>query len=275
MFTVVPPQAIDLSAQPFVAHSVQFNLFHRILQAKEVLALEWREGATVRSIAAGNPGHALWLWVDSDLEPSQSALLLADLAQQLQSERLTGVSAEPALAETFADRYAALVGAISQPVMRMEAYHCPEVFPPQGVGGQMIAPTPEHRELVAEFCAGFIYWGYGEAVSQESQLPGADRLIKSGDLLLWAVDGQVVCMANIAHRSEHHARINSVYTPPEQRGRGFASALVAAISQNLLTAGLTPMLYADLKNATSNKIYRNIGYRQCGEIAEHRFRYPS
>ncbi len=57
-------------------------------------------------------------------------------------------------------------------------------------------------------------------------------------------------------------RIGPVYTPPADRGQGYASALVAAVSQAQLDAGRRfCFLYADLANPTSNKIYQAIGYR--------------
>jgi hypothetical protein len=55
--------------------------------------------------------------------------------------------------------------------------------------------------------------------------------------------------------------INAVYTPPEQRRRGHATASVAALSAKLLAAGRAScVLFTDLANPTSNAIYRRIGY---------------
>jgi predicted GNAT family acetyltransferase len=60
-----------------------------------------------------------------------------------------------------------------------------------------------------------------------------------------------------------------VYTPVEARGHGYASANVAAISQQALDHGaLACMLFADKANATSNKIYRAIGYQPVGDSQE-------
>jgi uncharacterized protein len=56
-------------------------------------------------------------------------------------------------------------------------------------------------------------------------------------------------------------RIGPVYTPPEERGHGYASNLTAWVSQTLLDEGRRfCFLYADLGNPTSNKIYQAIGY---------------
>jgi predicted GNAT family acetyltransferase len=63
-----------------------------------------------------------------------------------------------------------------------------------------------------------------------------------------------------------------VYTPPEWRGKGYASACVAALSQLCLDSGYQfCMLYTDLANPTSNSIYQKIGYQPIGESREYRF----
>ena len=56
-------------------------------------------------------------------------------------------------------------------------------------------------------------------------------------------------------------RVSGVYTPRSERGHGYASALVAALSQAILDSGLAfCTLNTDLLNPTSNKIYQKIGY---------------
>jgi predicted GNAT family acetyltransferase len=62
-------------------------------------------------------------------------------------------------------------------------------------------------------------------------------------------------------------RINAVYTPPELRGRGYASACVAALSQMLLEEGRKfCFLYTDVENETANDVYRAIGYRRMCDV---------
>ena len=57
-------------------------------------------------------------------------------------------------------------------------------------------------------------------------------------------------------------RIGPVYTPPELRRRGYASALVAALTASLLESGRRLcFLFTDLANPTSNSIYQQVGYR--------------
>jgi predicted GNAT family acetyltransferase len=61
------------------------------------------------------------------------------------------------------------------------------------------------------------------------------------------------------------ARVGPVYTPPEHRGRGYGSAVTAAATRSILAEGAVPVLFTDLANPTSNKIYRALGYRPVEE----------
>ena len=60
----------------------------------------------------------------------------------------------------------------------------------------------------------------------------------------------------------------------DRRGRGYATALTAELSQCLLDGRLFEggrrfcFLYTDLANPTSNAIYERIGYRRVAESAE-------
>jgi hypothetical protein len=80
-------------------------------------------------------------------------------------------------------------------------------------------------------------------------------------LVLWDDQG-VVSMATWAGRTDRSARIGIAYTPPERRGRGYASACVAGVTQRLLDEGVTfCCINTDLTNPTTNRIYPAIGYR--------------
>ncbi len=55
--------------------------------------------------------------------------------------------------------------------------------------------------------------------------------------------------------------IGPVYTPKEFRKKGYASALVASVSEKFLEMGKKPMLMTDLANPISNHIYMEIGFK--------------
>ena len=79
-------------------------------------------------------------------------------------------------------------------------------------------------------------------------------------------------MSGYGSETPNGIRIGPVYTPPDLRGRGYATSLVAAQTGWLLGAGRTfAFLYTDLDNPTSNALYRRIGYRMVAEAADVRF----
>ena len=97
----------------------------------------------------------------------------------------------------------------------------------------------------------------------------ADRYIASGTMHLWLVDHTPVACAAAVGPTPNGIRIGPVYTPPENRRRGFGSALVADLTQDQMDRGKAfTYLYADRDNETSNSIYQKIGYRIVAECDE-------
>jgi uncharacterized protein len=103
-----------------------------------------------------------------------------------------------------------------------------------------------------------------EAVKVIDHRLGAD----DGGFLLWEDGGEPVSIAGWGGPTPNGIRIGPVYTPPELRGRGYATALTAELSQRLLDGGRRfCFLFTDLANPTSNAIYERIGYVRVAESA--------
>jgi len=93
-----------------------------------------------------------------------------------------------------------------------------------------------------------------------------------GGIGLWEDGGAVVSLCGYGSRTPNGVRIGPVYTPPDLRGRGYATSLTAEVSERRLAAGRRfCFLYTDLANPTSNAIYERIGYRRVCESAEFSF----
>lgn len=112
---------------------------------------------------------------------------------------------------------------------------------------------------------------------QEPDPAGHERVLdtrfsseRSG-LWLWEDGGVPVSLAGFSGPTPTGIRVGPVYTPPTHRRRGYATTLVADLSQWLLGQGYRScFLYTDLSNPTSNHIYETIGYRQVAEAVEVR-----
>jgi len=140
------------------------------------------------------------------------------------------------------------------------------VTPPPPIPGHARIAGPADRALVARWLDAFIREALEDEPSDVEAM--TDRWIsrRGRTLHLWE-DGQVVSLAGVGSRTPNGVRIGPVYTPPEARNRGYASALVATISQAELDAGRRfCFLFTDLANPTANHIYQTIGYEPVRDV---------
>ena len=259
-----------LSKKSFVDAEVQFNLFYCILEGKEVTALKTKDN---NAIALQNPGYPMWLWINEQLSKSTIDNIVNSLCNQLKDSKLRGISGKPEFVKAFANQYSKITGALSKTSLSMESYECKKIIKPKKVLGKLIKAELNHLDIIAEFWVGFAFDCFGISIVKEKQIPGVKSMIESGNLYLWEVEDEICGMVNIAHRSEKYARINNVYTSIEHRKRGYASAMVAEICLMLIKEGLIPMLYADITNDDSNKVYKTIGFVKKGRIDNFVFDY--
>ena len=74
-------------------------------------------------------------------------------------------------------------------------------------------------------------------------------------------DGQPVCQAVHGRDTPNSAVISWVYTPPQFRGKGYATSVVGELSESLLKKGKKfCCLFADAANPASRSVYRKLGY---------------
>jgi GNAT superfamily N-acetyltransferase len=104
------------------------------------------------------------------------------------------------------------------------------------------------------------------------------RQLKLESLFCWEVDGHIVALAGhapiVTTESVVMGRVGPVYTPPEHRRHGFASAVTAHVTRHLIEKGARVMLFTDASNPTSNAIYQVIGFRLIDEMTQMGFKEP-
>ena len=181
---------------------------------------------------------------------------------------LPGVMGSASSAAAFAGRWTERSACGAMPIMGQRIYEVTEVSRPAGVAGTMRVAGESDRAVLAEWIDEF-------HVAVGEQRGGAqrtlDRRLPAGHFRVWSDDGRLVSMAAATDGVHGVGRIQSVFTPPEYRGRGYAAACVAALSQQVLDRGDRCILYTDLGNQTSNSVYRRIGYRAVAECTRYRF----
>jgi predicted GNAT family acetyltransferase len=244
--------------------------------------------ATLRDQPEAYPEHAEWIVRDGSgvvgaalrtppynlvLARPRATGVLELLVEQLDAD-LPGVTGALPEVEDFARLWSARTG--GQPTTRGQGiYALTAVRPAPAPSGRMRAATHADVPLLTDWWCAFVVEALGDAAPERDRVAVTleRRLTALGTgLAVWEHDGSV-SFAGYGGETPNGIRIGPVYTPPGRRGRGYATALVAALSAELLAAGRRfCFLYTDLANPTSNRIYQRIGYERVCDSAEIRFR---
>lgn len=227
----------------------------------------WQHGNTVTYAAVMTPPYGL-------LVSSMNEALDAPVKAVIESLIAGGwpvpsVNAPASAAAHFARLWSQRTGQDYYSDLRERLFELTQVtFPPTPPG---VFRQAQERDIptLARWIEAFA----AEAVPNDPQPDGELVATRRLDMFyVWDDGGLVAMMANNRNTTTL-ASIGYVYTPPELRGRGYATALVAAGSQMLLDAGRERcVLFTDLNNPTSNSIYQKIGYRPIADFELFRFR---
>ena len=153
---------------------------------------------------------------------------------------------------------------------RQRVYELREVRVPVPDRGRLRPATEGDLDLVTAWHYAFHRELFGRTDREQARKSAGTR-VRAGDIFLWE-DASPVSVAMRTRPTRHGISVGLVYTPPELRGRGYATACVGELSRQLLGAGWAfCALFADLANPISNHIYERIGYRPVCDYEEYRF----
>jgi uncharacterized protein len=215
------------------------------------------------------PPHNLIL---ASVHPQPGAALRA-LADELWLSQwdVPGVLGPSALAEGFAQEWRRASGERVIDGMQQRVYQLRNVIFPTPAPGSMRLADAQLKTTLTSWTIEFHREAMDGILSQPDAEQATDRRIANGDIFIWD-DGGPVSMAAKTRPTRHGISLSLVYTPPEKRRAGYASALVANLSQSLLDRGYEYCsLFTDLAFPTSNHIYQSIGYQPVCDFTAFKF----
>ena len=268
---------MDLAGEFLAAREAEHNLIFGICSNIEAEPTMFGEGPPyLATVLHGDRvvGAALrtppWRLVLSVMDhPGAAHRLVDDLAGQ----PLPGCVGPAMAAEHFAEGWTRVTGTPSRLNTHERAFQLRRVIAPRKASGAMVRSDPSHRALLAHWAKAFHEEALDGGPDQDWDLI-AERWIKGigRTAWLWVDEGRVVSLTGVGGLTPHGIRVGPVYTPPEERGQGYASNLVAQVSQGQLDAGRQfVFLFTDLANPTANKIYQDIGYEPVIDFSEWDF----
>lgn len=205
-------------------------------------------------------------------EPAALPLLADDVLREYPD--LPGVLGKKRDAREFSELWQASTGAAARIKTAERNFQCTRVIPPRRTAGGLRDATAADRDLIAGWLVAFAAEALGESADIAQSGAVADGWLEARErrLFIWENSGQAVSMCGASGETPNGIRIGAVYTPPELRGRGYASACVAAVTQAQFDRGRRfCFLFTDLANPTSNRIYGEIGYEPVCDVDEYRF----
>ena len=278
VLTFDDPRRWLVAVEPFLLehearHDLALGIADTLIRHPEVFPTKhlWsvvRAGRVVGAALQTSP-HNLALARPAD------AAVLSVLADAIHGDavHLPGVVAADPECGRFAEAWSRLTGAVVRRVMGQGVYELREVRSiPAAPGASRKADRAEDLELILTWLGAFD----DEVVPPEISADVDERRRRAatvfasdvGGFWLWEDHGRPVAMTGVGSFTRNGARIGPVYTPPEARGHGYATSLVADVSRQQLTGGRSfCFLHTDLANPTSNAIYRRIGYEHVCDSA--------
>ncbi len=194
------------------------------------------------------------------------------LIDHLQSQKfdVPGIIGPVNIVEHFVSVWKRLVRQPSEIAMHQRVYELRSVSMPPLPSGKFRQAFAEETHQVSAWFQAFEAEALAEG--RDPDFDRTERLLSEGQVFVWDQDREIVSMALKTRPIAHSITISGVYTPPEHRQHGYASALVAHLSQKLLDDGFQFVnLFTDLSNPTSNHIYETVGFHPICDFRMYQF----
>ena len=189
-----------------------------------------------------------------------------------QDNNLLGVNAETGIANKFAKFYCEIAKQKYRLVKPMKILVLEQMQELKNTCEATFRTATENdRKILTRYIKEFHKEALEEEKSDEYVNEKFDAYLERGYYVL-EKDRKIVCQAVIGRELLKGKSISGVYTPKEERGKGYAYNLVYELSKKCLDEGAEyGVLYTDAGNPISNHVYEKIGYVKRVECEELEF----
>ena len=261
-------------AWPLIARRIEYNVLATILLAvlngryddvHPQFAYRTAIDGSVDAAALRTPPFSI---ITTALEPPAADELMATWLRA--DPGVSGANGEPTTVRALADAWRSRTGGSTRTTRSMAIHELETVVdPPRPPTGLLRLAERAERALLVRWWQEFA--AEADSVGGARAVQNVDARLDADALFVWD-DGGPVALVAISPAVAGVVRIGPVYTPPDQRRRGYAGLAVAEVSRHVLASGANRCtLFTDLDNPTSNKIYAEVGYRRIGDWEEHLF----
>jgi uncharacterized protein len=211
------------------------------------------DGGRILGCAFRTPPYRLGV---TALNDTGIAAVIVNVAQVYAT--LSGVSGPEPTANVLAEAWCRTRGGAAHVRSRHRLYALRVLVPPARPPRGTLRPAVDAEEALVR--------SWGEAFIREAGVEGVNaeffsQLVKARKAYLWD-DGEPRCLAASIRQTPRASAIGVLFTPAGLRGRGYATATVAALSATLFAGGASGCyVYADPENHAVSRIVGSLGYQ--------------
>ena len=207
----------------------------------------------------------IWIWTKNNFNKEK----LVELKKDLDSFLARGdnkITSKKELYELLRSEYDL------NDYFEMGFLSCNKANKPESKNGIFVRPNYSDLITLAEYWIGNEKEMDKMEISMNDAIEEAQSWIDSKTFyVLKDNTGKIVCMAGYSLLNDI-AKITHVYTPPEERKKGYCKYLIYSLTKKLLEENYKPMLYTDYNYEASNRAYKGVGFEDKGILINYKIK---
>jgi predicted GNAT family acetyltransferase len=244
----------------FQKDKYKFNIILKNLPSPE---LELYSDEENYIICRGSKGWPTWIWTKDNFDKTKIEEIEELIRMYLTDNEKDKFTCKKELYDLLVKREFPNLN--KDDYFEMGFLICHETKKPKECDGLLSKPTEDDRSVLEQ------YWyddniemNGVDPITMEQSKKDVDNFLKDDKFyVLKNPLNKIVCMVTYTV-IDNQAKISHVYTPVEERGKGYAANIIYLVTNDLLKKGLVPLLYTDYNYIPSNKAYINAGYEDTG-----------
>lgn len=197
--------------------------------------------------------NVTWIWTKEDISKEKIEEILKILEDIIGTEPITITCCKKLL-----DEIKQIWNITNE--KKIKYLECNELKDIKHSPGFMDKPKYSDKTTLAKWWQEYSQELSSQELSFIDSLNEIDNWLSGENFYVWRENnGKIVCMANYWENNKI-AKISYVYTPKDQRNKGYCKSLIYELTKFLIDKKIEPMLYTEYENISANQAYQSIGY---------------
>lgn len=251
-----------LEIKEFAKDKYKFHILFKILQSEEKLIYTDHKNYIIARSAKNYP---VWIWTKDEIELEKIHEVI-ELLNEFIDETETKITCKEELYTKIKDSYNIAT------YFELGFLVCKKLNSVNMARGFMDEANYADKITLANFWINLCKEENNIDIAFNEALVEVDRWLNNKNYYVWRNTlGKVVSLASYSVQGEQ-AKLSHVYTPPEERRKGYSKSLVHTLTKRILDENLVPLLYTNYNYSISNELYKKLGYESKGFLVNFQIR---